>query len=142
VVFLADRKGDRIARWADGAAAPVVMRESKGAGVTSLVVSGGRLIAAEEKTGRLIALADGAAESEYGGTTFHRPTALAVDVAGRISVLDEKAGTVTRLSPTGEVRETLRFGPAGISRAVALAAAPDGALRILDGSSGAVAVAR
>jgi streptogramin lyase len=142
VVFLADRKGDRVARWADGAAAPVVMRESKGAGVTSLVVFGGRLIAAEEKTGRLIALADGEAESEFGGTTFRRPTALAVDVAGRISVLDEKAETVTRLSPTGEVRETLRFGPAGISRAVALAAAPDGALRILDGSSGAVAVAR
>lgn len=142
VVWIADRKGDRIARWAVGAPAPSVIRESKGAGITALVVSGARVIAAEEKTGRLIALTEGGVESTFGSATFRRPVALAVDAAGRISVLDEKAGTVTRLSPTGEVRETLDLGAGGVSRAVALAAAPDGALRILDGSTGAVAVAR
>lgn len=139
-VWIADRKGDRIARWTEGAPAPAVVRELKGAGVTALVVSGAKVIAAEEKTGRLIALTQGGVESAFGSTTFRRPVALAIDAALRISVFDEKAGTVTRLSPAGEVRETLDLGAAGISRAVAIASGPDGAVRILDGSTGAVAV--
>jgi hypothetical protein len=140
VVWLADRKGERIARWIDGTPAPLVIRESKGAGITALVVSGGRAIAAEEKTGRLIAVGEDGAESAFGATTFRRPAALAVDAAGRVSVLDEKAGTVTRLSPAGEVRETLGLEAAGVARALALAAGPDGSVRILDGATGSVAV--
>jgi hypothetical protein len=139
-VWLADRKGERIARWIEGTPAPLVIRESKGAGITALVVSCGRAIAAEEKTGRLIAVGEDGAESAFGATTFRRPVALAVDAAGRVSVLDEKAGTVTRLSPAGEVRETLGLEAAGVPRAVALAASPDGSVRILDGATGSVAV--
>jgi hypothetical protein len=55
-------------------------------------------------------------------------------------VLDEKAGTVTRLSPAGEVRETLGLEAAGVARALALAAGPDGSVRILDGATGSIAV--
>jgi streptogramin lyase len=140
-VFLADKKGDRIARWVVGTAGPVVVRESKGAGVTALAVSNGRLIAAEEKTGRLVAVFGPGAGAAFGNATFRRPVALAADDAGRVSVLDEKAGTVTRLSPSGEIRDTLTLDAGGVSRPLALAAAPDGAVRILDGSTGAVAVA-
>jgi streptogramin lyase len=140
-VWIADRKGDRVARWVPGTPAPVVVRESKGAGVAALAVSGGRVIAAEEKTGRIVTLAGPGSESALGTATFRRPVALAVDAAGRISVLDEKAGTVTRLSPSGDVRDTLALAAGGVSHPLALAAAPDGAVRILDGSTGAVAVA-
>jgi hypothetical protein len=55
-------------------------------------------------------------------------------------VLDEKAGSVTRLAPSGDVRDTLDLAAGGVSRPLALATAPDGAVRILDGSTGAVAV--
>jgi hypothetical protein len=48
---------------------------------------------------------------------------------------------VTRLSPSGEIRDTLTLDAGGVSRPLALATAPDGAVRILDGSTGAVAVA-
>jgi streptogramin lyase len=140
-VFLADKKGDRIARWVVGTPGPVVVRESKGAGVTALAVSNGRLIAAEEKTGRLVAVFGPGAGAAFGNATFRRPVALAADDAGRVSVLDEKAGTVTRLSPSGEIRDTLTLDAGGVSRPLALATAPDGAVRILDGSTGAVAVA-
>jgi serine/threonine-protein kinase len=139
--WIADRKGDRVGRWIPGTPAPVVVRESKGAGVTALVVAGGRAVAAEEKTGRIVTLSGPAAEAPFGTATFRRPVALAVDGAGRISVLDEKAGTVTRLAPSGEVIETLVLAAGGVSRPLAIASAPDGAVRILDGSTGAVAVA-
>ncbi len=140
-VWLADRKGDRIAKWVPGTPGPVVVRESKGAGVAALAVAGGRVIAAEEKTGRIVAVADAGSDTSVGTVTFRRPVALAVDTAGRISVLDEKADTVTRLAPSGEVQDTLALAMAGVSRPLALAAAPDGAMRILDGATGAVAVA-
>jgi hypothetical protein len=140
-IFIADRKGDRIGRWVVGTPSPVVVRESKGAGVTALVAANGRVIAAEEKTGRLAIVFGPGAGAAFGTGTFRRPMALAADDAGRISVLDEKAGTLTRLAPSGEVRDALALEAGGVSHPLALATAPDGAVRILDGSTGAVAVA-
>ena len=139
-VWIADRKGDRIARWSPGSTAPTVVRVRKGEGDAALAVAGGRVIAADAKTGRLFALDADGSESNFGATTFRRPVALAVDAAGRVSVLDEKANTVTRLSPSGEVRDTLAIGTSGVSRPLALATAPEGSVRILDGSTGSVAV--
>jgi streptogramin lyase len=140
-VWIADRKGDRIARWAMGMPSPVVVRESKGAGVGALVVAGGRVIAAEEKTGRLIALTGNGSEATFGTATFRRPISMSVDAAGRIAVLDEKAETVTRLTPSGDVSDTLALGAGGVSHPAAIVATPAGAVLILDGGSGSVAVA-
>lgn len=142
IAWIADRKGDRVSRWVPGTVAPVLVRESKGAGVAALVIAGGQIIAAEEKTGRIVVLAESGSEAVFGAASFRRPVALAVDRAGRISVLDVKSETVTRLTPSGEVSDTLALGATGVSRPLAIAAAPDGDVRILDGSSGAVAVAR
>jgi hypothetical protein len=139
-VWVADRRGDRIARWEPGSQTPVVVRERKGAGIAALVVSGRRVVAAEEKTGRIVVVDPGGTESDFGRMPFKRPIALAADPAGRISVLDEKADTLTRLSAGGEVADTLALGPHGVSRPLALAVALDGAVRVLDGASGAVAV--
>jgi streptogramin lyase len=140
-VWIADRKGDRVARWVPGTPAAVLARESKGAGVAALVVAGGRVIAAEAKSGLVVVLSGRGSPAALGAATFRRPTALAVDVAGRVSVLDEKAETLTRLTPSGEVSDMLALQAAGVSKPLAIAAAPDGALRILDGSTGAVTVA-
>lgn len=139
-VWLADRRGDRIGRWTPGTPAPALVHEEKGAGVTTLVVAGGGVVAAEERTGRLVAIAPSGSVVPFGAAAFKRPVALAVDVAGRISVLDEKAETVTRLSPAGEVLDVLTLPPLGIERPVGLAAAPDGTLRILDAATGSIAV--
>jgi streptogramin lyase len=141
VVWIADRKGDRIARWDAGVAAPVLVRDVKGSGFCALAVTGGRVVVADTKSGRIIALGGSGSELPFGTATFRRPVALAVDAAGRVSVLDEKAGTVTRLTPSGEVIDTLALAACGVSHPLALSAAPDGAVRILDGSTGAVAVA-
>jgi len=139
--WIADRKGDRVARWIPGTPAAVLVRESKGAGVAALAIAGGRVIAAEEKTGRLVVLSGPGAPAAFGTATFRRPIALAVDAAGRVSVLDEKSETVTRFTPWGAVSDTLSLHAGGVSRPLAIAAAQDGAVRILDGSTGAVAVA-
>ena len=140
-VWIADRKGDRVARFVPGTPAAVLVRESKGAGVAALAVAGGRVIAAEEKSGRVVILAGTGAPEPFGAASFRRPVALAVDAAGRVSVLDEKAETVTRFTASGALSDTLSLRAAGVSHPLAIAAAQDGALRILDGSTGAVAVA-
>lgn len=140
-IWIADRKGDRIGRWTPGSGQPNVVRESKGSAVSALVAVGSGVIAAEQKSGRLVAVTESGSERAFGAAAFRRPAALAVDAAGRISVLDDKAGSVTRLAPTGEVQDTLALEAGGVSRPLALACAPDGALRILDGSNGVVAVA-
>ena len=140
-VWIADRKGDRVARWAPGAPAPTLVRESKGAGVAALAVSGGRVIAAEERSGRILVLLGPGAPAPLGTATFRRPVALAVDAAGRVSVLDEKEETVTRFTASGVVTDTLSLRAGDVSRPLAISAAPNGAVRILDGSTGAVAVA-
>lgn len=139
-VWITDKKGDRVAHWIPGAPAAVLVRESKGAGVAAFVVAGGRVIAAEEKSGLVVVVSGSGSPATFGSTTFRRPMALAVDAAGRVSVLDEKAGTVTRLTPSGEVSDTLALHVAGVSKPLAIAASQDGAVRILDGATGAVAV--
>jgi streptogramin lyase len=140
-IWIADRKGDRIGRWTFGGDEPATVRESKGAGVTALAVSGARVVAAEEKSGRIVAVDASGSEAAISTAAFRRPVSLTVDAAGRIAVLDLKAGTVTRLTPQGKVSETLSLEAAGVSKPLALAAAPDGAVRILDGATGAVVVA-
>jgi len=140
-IWLADRKGDRIGRWVIGSPAPQLVRESRGAGVTALAVFDGRLLAAEEKAGRIVALSASGEETPFATPTFRRPVALCVDGAGRVSVLDEKAETVTRLTAEGQVGDTLSTARAGIARPVALATVPDGTVLILDGASGSVAAA-
>ncbi len=140
-VWIADRKGERVGRWTPGLPAPQVARESKGAAISALVATGARVIAAEAKTGRLVVVAGPGAETAFGTTVFKRPVALAADAAGRILVLDEKAATVSRLTPMAEPVDTLSLEVGGVSRPLALAAAPDGKLRVLDGATGSVAVA-
>jgi streptogramin lyase len=140
-VWIADKKGDRVERWAPGAESPVAVFEGKGAGVAALAVAGGQVIAAEAKTGQILVLGRPGSETGFGTATFRRPVALAVDAAGRILVLDEKAETVTRLTPSGDVDDVLHLGVSGVDRPLALAIGADGVLKILDGSTGAVAVA-
>ncbi|HZN54253.1 MAG TPA: hypothetical protein VFB67_02945 [Candidatus Polarisedimenticolaceae bacterium] len=140
-VWLIDRRGDRVGRWMPGATEPSVVREEKGSGATALVAAGGGVVVAEGKSGRLVAIGGSGSVVPLGSAVFRRPAALSVDAAGRIAVLDEKEETLTRLSASGEVLEVLALPAVGVSHPVALAAAPDGGVRILDGSSGSIAVA-
>ncbi len=137
IIWLADKKGERIGWMTPGGAAQVV-RDAKGSGVSALAAAGGRLFAAEEKTGRIVVLGAGAGEAGFGTAVFRRPTSLAADAAGQVAVLDEKAETVTLLASDGSVRDTLPTTVAGIGHPLAVAFADDGTLLILDGSTGAV----
>ncbi len=137
-IWIADRKGDRVGRWVPGAGAPVVVRDAKGAGVRALAVRGQDVIAAEEKTGALILISGAGGETAFGSAPFRRPVALSVDAAGRVAVLDEKAGTLTRLTAAGAVEDTLSLSPQGIEKPLSIASARNGAVRVLDAASGSV----
>jgi hypothetical protein len=138
--WLADRRGDRVGRVPAGAASASLVRDAKGAGITALAIVRGRLIAAESDAGRLAELPETGPEQSF-GPAVRKPAALAVDGAGRLSVLDEKSGTLLRLSPAGEIRDSLDLAAAGVSRALAITATDDGSIRILDGATGSVVVA-
>jgi tetratricopeptide (TPR) repeat protein len=137
-VWLIDRRGDRIGRIAPGAPSPVVVHEGRGMDLASLAAVAGGVIAAEGKTGRLVHVTAAGTAKPF-GPAFRRPVALCADRAGRIAVLDTKAETLTRLSPAGEIRDTLSL--AAVEKPLAIAAADDGAVRILDGSTGNVVAA-
>jgi DNA-binding beta-propeller fold protein YncE len=139
-VWLADRKGDRVFRWDVGTPAPVLAWESSGAGVAALAIGRGRVIVAQQKTGRLLVVAGPGAGSIFGDAVFRRPVGLAVDSAGRTSVLDAKADTLTRLTVAGALSDTLSLEASGVSRPVSIAPAPNGAIWILDAASGSVVV--
>jgi len=138
-VWIVDRRGDRVARLGPGAATLVVVHESKGGDLGAIAAVGGRVIVAEAKSGRLLQISPGAAVPF--GPSFRKPAALAADAAGRLTVLDVKAESLTRLAPSGAIRDTMALPAAGVSRPLAIATADDGTVRILDGSTGSVAVA-
>lgn len=137
-VLVVDRKGDRVARYAPGASSWVFLREGKGSSLIALVQDRGRAIAADEKTGGLIAIAPGRPEARIGGVVFRRPASIAVDQAGQIAVLDVKQETVTLLDPKGGPRDVLATSALGIERPASVAFGPAGDLLILDAATGSV----
>jgi hypothetical protein len=137
-VLVVDRKGDRVGRFAAGATSWELLREGRGSSLVALVQDRGRAIAADEKTGGLVALAAGKAEAAIGGAVFRRPVGLAVDSGGQIAVLDAKQESVTLLDREGRPRDTLATAAIGIERPVAIAFGPEGDLLVLDAATGAV----
>ena len=137
-VMVVDRRGERIARFAPGATSWEILREGKGASLIALVQDRGRAIAADEKSGGLIAVVPGKPEAAIGGAVFRRPASIAVDAAGQIAVLDVRQENVTLLDPQGRPRDVLATAPRGIERPVAIAFGPHGDLLVLDAATGAV----
>jgi hypothetical protein len=137
-LLVVDRKGDRVARLAPGAPSWTFVREAKGSRAIALLQDRGRTIAADERSGGLVALAPGAAEAPVGTVVFRRPTALAIDAAGQIAVLDVKQESVSLLDPSGHLRDTLLTAAIGVERPAGIAFAPDGSLLVLDAATGSV----
>ena len=102
------------------------------------MAAGAGVVAAEEKTGRLVLIFPDGTETALGAPGFRRPVALASDGVGQIAVIDEKENTIALLAPDGSERDTLSLAAAGIGRASGIAFAADGGLRVLDAAAGKV----
>lgn len=136
-IYLTDRRGDRVGRVAPGGSAPELLRERRGASLAALSWSGGRLLALEERTGRVIDVRPDGTDQPVGSLATSSTPAFAVDAAGQIAVLDARAGTIVLLGVDGQPRDQVRLEASGIGRVAALAFGPDGALDVFD-AAGAV----
>jgi len=138
-LWMADRRGGRVARLDPAGAEPEVIWEGNQAKLSHLAWDGRRIVAVDLKDGGLVAITPAGIES-LGDVTFAKPVGLAADAAGQIAVLDAKAMQVVLLGPGGEVRARLAMSTAGVGRPAALALGPDGSLDVLDEAAALVRI--
>lgn len=137
-IWLVDRRGERIGRVEPGSAVPAIVRERRGAGFSAIAWDGARLLAAEEKTGRVVEVRDDGTERPVVASGAASAAALAVDPAGAIAVVDARSDTVVLFGPRGDVRDRFGYGAAGVGRIAGAAFGRAGDLELLEGSTGSV----
>jgi hypothetical protein len=134
-MWLLDRRGQRVGRLEPGGVEPVPYWEDRSFRLTDLVWDGGRLIGLDGGNRRIVAFgADRLPRTLPVAQQLLRPLALAVDPAGRIAILDPKAGVV--LFAHEGVAEVFALSAAGVERPVAIGLGYDGALHLFDEEGG------
>jgi streptogramin lyase len=136
-VWMADRRGGRIARLDPAGTAPEVVWEDKQMKLGRLAWDGRRIVAVDFRSGRLVAISPSGADA-LGDATFSKPIDLATDAGGQIAVLDARAMQVVLVGPGGDVRARLATSAAGVGRPAALALGPDGSVDLFDEATGAI----
>ena len=137
-IWVVDRRGDRVGRVEPGSAVPAIIRERRGAGFSAVAWDGARLLAAEEKTGRVVEIRDDGTEKPIVTSGAASAAALAVDSAGAIAVVDTRSDAVVLFGPAGDVRDRYAYGAAGVGRIVGATFGRAGDLELLEGSTGNV----
>lgn len=135
-LWLVDRRGQRVGYVAPGAQRAEQVWEGKTARLAAAAWSGSRLLALDGRSRNLIALDRAGAVTDLVELALERPTAMAVDPAGRVAVLDERAGKIAWVLGDGSRLGVYDCASAGIGRAVALGIGPDGWLHVFDAAAG------
>lgn len=142
-IFVLDRKGEHLVRAVpDGE--PVAIREFESV-VTGIAWDGRRLVAVEERGGRLFAIdPDGPAASDatIASTGIKRSGSLSVDPSGAILVADPKAGEGVLVDASGNPIDRFRLSPETGKRLGAAAVTGAGTLAFVDASRGGLEVVR
>jgi|GEM_PF-2389254 len=134
--WILDRKGQRIGRINPGAPAPRELWQGRGSKLVSMVWDGRRLIALDSRSRALIAIAANGTPRTLATSTLARPSALAVDPAGQIAILDSRAGEVSIVNQRGAELKRFSTLELGIEKPVAIAYGLDGLLHLLDEENG------
>lgn len=136
-VWMADRRGSKVARLDPAGTEPEVIWESKQAKLGHLAWDGRRIVAVDLKNGGLVAITAAGAAS-IGDSIYAKPVGLAADAAGQIAVLDAKEMQVVLVGPGGDVRARLAMSTLGVGRPAALALGADGSLDVFDETAGTI----
>lgn len=139
LLYVADRRGERIGVLRPGAPSPETIVARAGSGVSGLVWDGRRLLAALPRTGS-VAEVSGDLLRPLPGVELRRPESLAADVAGEVAVVDSRAGELLRLGPDGRIRGRIGLAEVGLERAEAVAVGPTGEIALLEPSTGRIVV--
>jgi hypothetical protein len=134
-LWLLDKRGERIGRIEPGGSAPIISAAADSASrLATLAWDGRRIISLDPRARVLVEIGPEGSRRVLAASGMQKPIDVAVNVAGGIAVLDSKADTVLFFDAEGSRLGSLPWSAAGVSKAVAIAFAPDGALLLLDGS--------
>jgi len=139
LLYVADRKGERIGVLRPGANSPDPLFARSGAGIAALACDGKKLLVALSRAGVLAEFTEGSLlpvrERE-----FERPASMALDAAGGVAVLDSRAREIVRRGPGGAWSDRVGLSELGLEEASAIAAGPSGEIAVLDSASGRIVV--
>lgn len=134
-VWVLDRRGERIGVIEPGAAAPETLWRGDGARLVTLAWDGNRLLAVDTRKRSVIAVyLDGSSQTVAQG--LDRPSALAVDPAGRLGVLEARGTLVRFFDADGTALGRFSSEGAGMQRATDLSFGLDGTLQLIEEGSG------
>ena len=134
--WILDRKGQRIGRVQPGAPAPRELWQGRGSKLIALVWDGRRLVALDSRSKTLITIAANGTPRTLAASGLTRPNILAVDPAGRIAVLDSRAGQVSIRNQRGAELKRFSTAELGMEQPSAMTFGIDGRLHIFDEQSG------
>jgi hypothetical protein len=135
-VWVLGRKGERLGSIAPGAAEPVALWRGDGVRLTGLTWDGNRLLAVDARARTVVAIHPDGSTQTVVDAGLERPTAIAVDPAGRIAVLDDRGALVRIFDSRGRTLGAFDTQLAGMQRATALSLGLDGALQLIEEASG------
>jgi hypothetical protein len=98
------------------------------------VWDGIRLLAADEKGGRVLEIGPGGSGAPVVGQGLQKPVSISADPAGQFAVLDGRSQEVTLFGPDGTVRDTISASALGVTKPQAALLGEDGTLIVIDGS--------
>jgi hypothetical protein len=138
ILWVADRKGEKIGTLAPGRPGPETIWEGRDGRARDLVWSGRRLLAVDDKRAIVFTIAPDGTSTMVVRGPLQKPVSMDVDPAGQIAVLDEKLDEIVLFGPGGAVLDRVTVGDAIVSKPVALGLGTDGSLAVFDGARGAV----
>jgi len=135
-IWVLDRRGERFGVIEPGSSTPKPLWRGDGARLAAPVWDGNRLLAVDTRNKSVIAVYPDGSSQPVVTLGLDRPSALAVDPAGRMGVLEARGTLVSFFGPDGAVLGRFAAQGAGMQRATDLAFGLDGTLQLIEEGSG------
>ncbi len=135
-VWVLDRRGEKLGVIEPGSMEPDLVWRSGGGRLATLAWDGNRLVAVDTRNKSVLAIYPDSSSQPVVTLGLDRPTALAVDPAGRIGVLHARGTLVSFYDADGSALGRFTVEGAGMQRAADLAFGLDGALQLIEENSG------
>lgn len=133
-LWLLGRKGKRVGRIDPGAVRPRALWTSDGPKLSSIAWDGRQVVGADIRSGNLLAIDRSGTARPLVADDQLKPSTVVTGPAGRLAMLDRRGSAVWFVGGNGLTQRRVDLAAAGVTRALAVAFGPDGALSLLDGA--------
>ncbi len=135
-VWVLDRRGERLGVIEPGSMTPKLLWRADGARLATPAWDGNRLLVVDTRNKSVVAVYPDGSSLPLVTLGLDRPSALAVDPAGRIGVLEARGTLVSFFDADGATLGRFSATGAGMQRATDLAFGLDGTLQLIEEGSG------